>query len=304
MQCQSLFPTERSYANGNTASLIFNIILCISNLTANGSIMYALTKLRLIDRPSYLFYFSMSISDFLISLILQPMMAYTATFQDNSCTTFDVVAQVIAHTLCEFSGLMIMLIAIDRHFQMRRKENWHVIMSSSRARQCIVACSGFCLIIAVVSALSSFYSFIYEFQLILSVVNGSITVIVMFVYIRGYCHLRNSVASLSTNLGLRVAKYITIILVIMAVCYIPTFIAYPMYLYERYAIKSKNYKTTAAVAFLVSPLIVINSFLSAVVLINSSNEIRGFFKQKIDTLFCLTNRQANLSPSLNSERHC
>ena len=207
MLCQSLFPTERSYANGDSASLIFNITLCIFNLTANGSLIYALVKLRLINRPSFLFYFSMSLSDFLISLLLQPMMAYTATLQDNNCTPSDVVAQVMAHSFCEFSGLMMTLIAVDRHFQMRRKENWNLIMSLSRARQFIVACSGFCLIIAALSALSSLYSFIYEFQLVLSIVNGSVMVIVMYIYIRGYCHLRNSVANLSTNLGLRVAKF-------------------------------------------------------------------------------------------------
>ena len=305
MRCQSLFPNKRSLTNGDLSGLIFNIATCIINLSANGSIIYAILRLRLNTKPCFMFYLSMSISDLLISLTLQPMVAYTSTLQDKKCTFDDIVAQVLAHSLCQFSGLMMMLIAVDRYFQMRRKNNWHTLMSRMRARLCIAACLGLCLILALISALSSLYAFVYEFQLVLSIANGGILVFVMLVYIRGYCHLRNSIVEFNTNVGLHVAKYIAFILVIMAVCYIPTFIVYPIYLYRRYAAGSMNYKGAASLLGLVSPLVIVNSFLSAMVLMNSSKEIRGFFKQRLDTLLCRTRGQvvsSQVQPCTANER--
>ena len=67
--------------------------------------------------------FYMSMSDLMISMILQQLMAYTSANGDENCTVHDVIGQCLASSLCEFSGLMMMMIAVDR-YRMKNVESW------------------------------------------------------------------------------------------------------------------------------------------------------------------------------------
>lgn len=295
MKCQSLFPTERSYSNGDGTTFALKVIIFVCNIIANGGLLYAIIKLQLTRRPAFIFYSFTCLSDLLISILIQPLMAYTATLPIKSCTILDVIAQCLAHSLCEFSGIMLTLVAIDRYQLMRQKQNWHLIMNKRRAFECVLVSFFVCIIVGVLSVFSSLLSFVYEFQLVLSAINAIILLIVLFIYIRGYIHLTNSVNDLNADVGQRVAKFIAIILAIMALCYIPTFIVYPWYLYNRYKAQHADYKESAFMVVLLSPLVIINSFLSALVLINSSQELHRFFQAKIHALLCRTNQVQNES---------
>ena len=286
MKCQSLLPTTRSYSNGDRINISINIILAIVSLTVNGTLFHSIIKLKMSQRTTFRFCLYMCVSDFLISLILQPLISYVSALSENICTAYDVLIQCMAHGFYQFSGFMMTLVAIERYYQLGNRQNTDEHFNKRTANRLIILALVLCLFLVLCSGLSSFYMFLFELQAVLTAINLSIFIAVMILYIKGIRLLRNAVAPTNNNLLVnRVSRKIVTLVVILVLCYIPMFIVYPLYLYRKYKLsKDIDPYMTIAMSFTV-PLPVVNGILQPALIIIASKDLRSHVKARIGRLF-------------------
>ncbi|XP_065054650.1 uncharacterized protein LOC135683342 [Rhopilema esculentum] len=266
MKCQAIYPVGTSRNGGSAIGITICIITSLFNVMSNSTLVYSLVKLKLLHKATFIFYFFMTLSDLLIAAFLQPMVSYIETVSKQSCTITDIVGQFLALTLCEFSGLMITLVAIDRYYQIVLVQNYVTFMSKSKALVLVLLAAIICTIVGTVSVIASFWLFIYEFLLFLSVSNAMILLTVCITYLKGYRELHSRVTASNRAIEIRIARHIAALLVAMSVCYIPTFAAQPLWVYSKY--KAKHGPSTTVTLFVssVAPLVIVNSILNTIIL--------------------------------------
>lgn len=275
MTCQSLLPTNRSYSKVDRIGLTMNILLAISGIATNSILLHSIIKLDLSRKSTFKFCVCMCVADLLIALTLQPLTAHASTIHDAKCTVYDVVIQCMAHGYCEFSGLMMALVALERYRQMRNHQNTNQPLNTHTVHRLIITALSLCLLIVLISALSSYYMFLFEFQTALSNLNFIVLIIEVCAYIKGIHSLKNAVAHVNSHLTARVSRKVIILTTILVLSFIPTFIAYPFYTYQKYSARIEITPSMEFAMSLIVPLPVINSTLQAVIVMISSAEIQN-----------------------------
>ena len=279
MKCQVLLPTSKIDQIG----LTFMIILAVFNITANSTLFFSIIKLNLVGRPTFKFCIWMCACDLFMSFVLQPLTAYVSTISNDTCTVADVAVQCMTHGLCEFSGLMITFVAIERYRQLRNQQNVNEIGSSKRAKYRIIFAIFFSFIIILLSTLSSVSMLLFEFHITVSTFNFSVLTIVTLMYVKVIYSLNLAVGHVNQHVT-RVSLTVAILIGILLVCHIPSYIVYPMYLHRKYKVHADiGTSLTVALSF-VTQLTAVNSILQVVVMTISSKEVREYVKARI---YCL-----------------
>ena len=282
MNCQSVVLTERTYKYGYNIDLASNIILAVSNIAANGTLLYSVVKLNLSGKPTFKYCIWMCICDLLISFVLQPLTGYVYAFSHDACAVTDVALQCMACGLFEFSGLMTALIGIERYRLVRKRHNATDDGSTQRAQGLIILALIFCLLLVLLSVLSSIYMLLFEFQLVISAFNFSILLTVTILGIKGLYSLNINAGHINHQLTARVSRHVAILIAMSIIYYIPIYIVYPMYLYRKYKIKAEITRPMTSAMLLVTPFPIMNSILQAIMMIVSCKEVREYVK----AMFC------------------
>lgn len=190
MKCYTIFAKEASIdKDKSVAGTVINVLVLLLNIVTNSSLIYAILKLKLTRKPTFVFYLFMGINDLIIAVVLQPLVGYLSSQNINMCTPLDVIGQFLAHSLCQFSGLMMTFVAFDRYLHMKLLINYNSSMNSKKAYTLVFVAFIACLLIAASSALSSIYRFVFIFQVILTTINIIVLVAVFVVYLRTFHYL-------------------------------------------------------------------------------------------------------------------
>ena len=278
MNCQSVVLTERTYKYGYQIDLVSNILLAVSNMTANSTLLYSITKLKLSGRPTFKYCIWMCICNLLVSLVLQPLTGYVFAFSHDTCEVTDVALQSMAYGLYEFSGLMIAFIGIERYRLLRQRHNARENGSKQTTQGFIIFALIFCLLLVLLSVLSSVYMFLFEFQLAISAFNFSILITVTLMGIEGLYFLIITAGHINHQLTARVSRQVAILIAISVICCIPIYLVYPMYLYRKYKRKAEITRPMTSAMLLFTPFPIMNSILQAIMMIVSCKEIREYVK--------------------------
>ena len=281
MTCQTLLPANRSYAKGDRIAMASNILLAIAGIASNGVLLHSIVKLGLSRKSTFMFCAWMCIADLLTSLTLQPLTAYASTIDEATCTVYDVVIQCMAHGYCEFSGLMIALMGMERNRQMRSHQNAHQPLNIKTAQRLIIIALSLCIFLVLISALSSYYLFLFELQTALSIFNFIILITVVSSYIAGIYSLKRAIVDINSQLTARVSRMAILVTTILVLSYVPILITYPLYIYQKYRANVQVTSPLNIAMSLIVPLPVINSILQAVLVIISSKEIRNYVTGKL-----------------------
>ena len=270
------------------AVFAMNCLVSILNISVNSTLIYLVFKLRLWGKPTFVFVVFMSISDVIIGLGPQSLVGYLILVPGSGCRKIEILAQSLLHSLCEFSGLMINLITIDRYLHIRFLNNYNRYMNRHKALVMVVVSVVICLLLAALSTVASITNKLFQLQVVLMTINTCMLIAVCALYVICYYRIRNRTRALQnlTTQGIRrndlhLAIGILLIFVTLLICYLPNFVTMTIWLYQKYYIAGKQKSVTTAILSYSFILVVLNSSLNALILMYTDRRIRTFLKSKI-----------------------
>lgn len=139
---------------------IVNLVISVSNITTNSILIRTLWKLKKLNTTSYKFIFIQCISDTVVgsALLLSRIVLHSVSFT-HYCN-LKRYSDIICDSLCMFSGIMVILIALDRYIHMRFLNRYSAWMTRRRAALlviCNVALSSLAAAAQVFAHLNNFY---------------------------------------------------------------------------------------------------------------------------------------------------
>lgn len=238
---ETTYPYQAKLPEGQAAALCtINILVLLINVAINAVLCHAIVKLKLLSTISYRLVMVLNISDLCIAFIEQPLMSigYLYAFHGvNQATNIQLVIQFGSFSLCQFSGVMILIIALDRYLHMKYLNRYATVMTSRRA--CILLLSNFFLSLAcgILYTLSSLYGFFFHVNIILLFVDSSILLSSFLLYLSAFMSLRkrtadsqafpnqpNALESSVRRADVQFMKGILFIILSLSACYMPFFI--------------------------------------------------------------------------------
>ena len=305
MKCQVVHPDASLVSTTNAVLLtIAGAVILISNLIANGLLLYSMKKLRFLSPVSYKFILSLVICDICVALLSQPttIAAMYMPHDDeikvtsSSCMT-RLFSEFFAFLLCECSGVLVMNITLDRYLHMKYLQNYNTKMTPYRANVLIVSAWVFSAIVAVIFVLASLYGFIFIYHTVILLVDLPIISANFFLYSRAFFTLRKRVNEMNLNATSRssdradllFAKAVALILIVIIVCYSPYFAIQTAWLYISY-MKNETPSPALSVASYWAILFIHSSSLcNPIILIFSNAESKTFIKDlcnRCTSVFC------------------
>ena len=134
--CNSAFP-DLTYVKKPQREALAIFIGLITPLTIvlNSTLMYGLYKSKEISKITGKLIFCVSLSDFCIGLILQPMIISSlALFSKVDTCTLEWMVQFLSYYLFHQTGTFALLISIDRYFHMRYLTQYNLHMTTKRSK--------------------------------------------------------------------------------------------------------------------------------------------------------------------------
>lgn len=133
-----------------------NIIIAVSNIVTNAVLTCVLWKLKKLNTISFKFIFVQALSDILIgiSMLASRTVAYMSSFHYHC--QLKRYADILCDSLCTFSGVMVLLVALDRYIHMRYLNRYSAWMTKRRAIFLVISNSVLGLSMVVVQAIVAF----------------------------------------------------------------------------------------------------------------------------------------------------
>ena len=297
-KCETVYPDQESLSIGHKISFVMaNTTVGIFNILANMFLIYALSKLRQLSKVSYKLILCLSMSDFCVGLILQPLVT-AVMFVDSkelSCHC-KLAAQSFSFMFCQFSGVMIMIITLDRYLHMKYLNKYSLHMTHRVAYLLIAGnvLSSICIMLS--SIFASRYDRFFPFQSGLIVLDSIVILTIFILYTSTYVSVKNRVQDLQTlninvnkcqtgkrrkmntkgSHNLTLAKTMVFILISLVICYLPYFIVGVIRPYKKY-IRGENPGEPIDVLLLWSYICVyMNSFLNVLVFVWGNKSLQTF----------------------------
>ena len=214
----------------------FNLISSLVNVFSNAFLLYTVRKLKLANTISYRFVVALAISEFMFGATIQPLFSvgYEETFAEKSYSrTMYSIVEVVAIVPCQFSALMILVIAVDRYLHMKYLILYNIHMTKQRGN-ILIFCNVFAsILLGTLLTLASLYGFYTLVLLGFIFTNVILFNIFLSYYIKAYLSVRRRVASMgvinstSQNISradLQFAKGILVIMTSVTLRYIPYYI--------------------------------------------------------------------------------
>ena len=323
-KCGTVYPDRVSISIGNRISFVIaNTIVGVFNIMANMFLIYALSRLKQLSKISYKLILYLSISDFCVGLILQPLVTVVmfVNGEELSCHC-KLAAQSFSFLFCQFSSVMVMIITLDRYLHMKYLNKYSLYMTSRVANLLTAGnvLSSICIMLS--SIFASKYDRFFPFQSGLIVLDSVVILTVFVLYTSLYVSVRNREQGLHTlnNVNkhqagergkmntkgshhLALAKTMVFILISIVICYLPYFIVGFIRPYKSY-IKEQDPKESIDVLLLWSFVCVyLNSFLNVLIFVWGNKGLQRFMlavvnKHMTDTT---TSTENTTSSAIHSE---
>ena len=226
--------------HGQIISLVvLNTLISIANILVNLFLIYAIWKLKLYTTLSQRLILCLNFSDLCVGLTVQPCVTAVYLTEDiNKAVGIRLAAQFFSFLFCQFSGVMTMIITLDRYLHMKYLHFYKVYMTSRKAVMFIAANLGLSISLAVTYTLASTYGFFKYINTTFLVTDLVVLIAIFLLYTCTYLSLRSRVkdsqlpSTTTTDRKERrvqrrdaeFAKGMVLILAALFACYMPYFI--------------------------------------------------------------------------------
>ena len=330
ISCQTIYPSRENFSNAIMNALAGgNILVAITNISLNAFLIYALSTTKQLRKLSSRLILYLSLSDCCVGAVLQPIVTVILLrYKNERNCSIELLAQFIALTFAQFSGVQIMIIAIDRFLRMKYLNQHRKYMTRRRAAL-MVFCNG-CLSIgfAVSSVVAGVHEQFYIFNVVLASIDSFIVVMIFviytFTYLSVHHHIsqarkrekqRNNEVKLSkmsktskisnssvaaskpkARADSALAKTMVFILASLAICYVPYLVLGVTWTYLRFekaTVSRKFMSTLAALTWWSFILVHLNSSINALIFVTRNTKT-------MQLLRTVTSRSKNVSETTPS----
>ena len=262
-----------------------NILAALSSILVNSYLIYKLWKSKKLHSISYKLVAILSASDVCVGFALLAVEIFHRIVQDGE--DYFILRACIGIFLdnsCQFSGFMILLIAVDRYIHMKYPRQYIAIMTNSKAVAAVSMSmiTSLCLTAIFLWALVKDFMFIYF--LTVSIVAILVMHVLSILYIRAYRTVRNQTKPLILNNSSlqpvtvirrdpnrEFCRVVLYILAALWICHLPFIITAPMKHHARF----KNEQNMIVCFFYSELLVFINSSLNAVLFTYFGNQFNS-----------------------------
>ena len=317
MRCETLHPNQNLLSPSDVAALAaMNIVVGISSIISNTVIAVSLWKLKMTKTLSYKFIFLLSISDGIMGITVCPAVVALLLLQKQPFCILEHFAQSLTFMVCQFSGIMVVIITLDRYLHMKYLTRYNMYMTKFKAYTLIFLNLNSCLGTGLILTLGSMYGFIFEFEVCLVSVYSLFVLIIFLLYIKTFAALRsrvndvafvrNNIASSSINNAnnrdssdkkndkktspklnetimekrhkaeMIFAKGMIFVLLGTALCYLPCFLSGTVWAYKKYVKKQDPPSWLHSTLFWTCILMYSNSTLNPVIMLAFNKKLQQY----------------------------
>ncbi len=271
--------------------VVFNTLLTLPNIVINAFLIYAIWKLKLLNSISHRLIVCLNISDICIAVFLQPL--FSAILLQRGAIRLRLAAQFFSFTFCQFSGVMTLIITLDRYIHMKYLQSYNLYMTPKRASFLIIANILSSVGLGTVYSLSTKYGFFFYLNITFIIIDFFVVVVSFILYTKTFLDIRRQIENLQLDSSvpaktkkrqrpdLEFAKGMIVICILLAVNYFPYFIVGGIVSFRI------QFDGKEAVDSLVLPLywtyllVYVNGFCNALVIIAFNKKIRGFTLSRV-----------------------
>ena len=182
--CQTAYPSRINLSGAMITSLTAaNLILAGTNIILNALLIYGLVKTKQSRKSSSRFIIYLSISDLNVGLLLQPLVIIILILynKDQNCPA-ELTAQFLSFIFPQFSGVQIMLVAMDRFFRMKFLNQDRAYMIRKHGLLLVIFNAFLAIALATTSVLASTNKTFYLFNLILATMDLMVVLLIFMFY--------------------------------------------------------------------------------------------------------------------------
>ena len=271
---------------------IADIIVSIANMVTNSILVHSLRKLQKFNTISYKFILYLSISDICngISLTVSAIAFYCATTEAQH-VIIDIVRGGLMFSFSNFSGFMIVCIAVDRYIHIRHFSKYNQIVTKQRARILIIFLMIMSLCFDAFVAVCRHYSIHFMSQM---VINSALIIglaVTCHLYFGAYRSVKRRTTAVNQDSGIKTSvtplrnaeqEFLlasALITVTLVLCMSPYVIVSTIRFYD---LKRFATKTELAIRF-AEMLICLNSSFNAFILVSFNSETKRYVKRHLCT---------------------
>lgn len=292
----------REFSNTSTANMILvrsvynyfaiaDIIVSIANIVTNSILVHSLRKLKKFNTVSYKFILFLSISDICnsISLTVSAIAFYCATTEAQHAF-IDVMRGGMMFSFSNFSGFMIVSIAVDRYIHIRHFSKYNQIVTKQRATILVIFLIFMSLAFDAFVAICRHYGVHFISQMVINsalVIGLAITCQLYFGAYRSVkrrtnavnqdSRIKTSVVTPHRNAEQEFLLASALITITLVLCLSPYVIVSTIRFYD---LKRFATKTELAIRF-AEMLICLNSSFNAFILVSFNSETKRYVKRQL-----------------------
>lgn len=208
------------------------IILGSLDILSNSLLIHILRKLKKLQTISYKLILIQSIADVCAGIVLiASEIALQFSMSDELYGTLVLSFRITCDAVCQFSGTMVLVVAIDRYIHMKYLTKYNTMMTDFRAAACVAMNMGSCVSMTAVNIGGVIYGYYSTSHLVMNFVAVSMYTTTFAVYFQTYnaitkrtntINVQNeSIPSKRHSRNKEFARAVALILSVLAVCYTP-----------------------------------------------------------------------------------
>lgn len=281
----TVFPFEPRLDYKHTVPLIsFNGLIFLSNIFMNLLVIFVMWKLKLYKTLSHRLILYLNISDLCVGVFVQPSFAMVLLEKHgNTNSIIRLTAQFLTFAFVQFSGVMTMIITLDRYLHMKYLQFYNVHMTSQKAAIFI----GVNLLSSIGLAISYTYASIAGFYFYLNIIfifcDLTVLIFAFLLYACTYFSLKDHLKDSKTTSrrDLEFAKVMVLLITALFICYMPYFIIGAIISFKRNSQQSPLEVSWLLALYSSYLLTYFNSTCNAVLFMFFNRKIRKFLAKKM-----------------------
>ena len=281
----TVFPFEPKLNDVHIVPLItFNGLIFLSNIFMNLLVIFVMWKLKLYKTLSHRLILYLNISDLCVGVFVQPSFAMVLLERHvNTKPAMRLAAQFLTFTFVQFSGVMTMIITLDRYLHMKYLQFYNVHMTSQKAAIFI----GVNLLSSIGLAISYTFASLKGFYFYLNIIFifCDLTVLIVAFLLYGCTflslkdHLRDS--KTTSRRDLEFARVMVLLITALFICYMPYFVIGAIVSFKRRSQQSPLELSWLLALYCTYLLTYFNSTCNAVLFMLFNRKIRKFLTKKM-----------------------
>eukprot|EP00794_Sanderia_malayensis_P017630 gene17630-19384_t len=271
------------------------LILGLSNIICNSLLCNALYKLKKLETISYKLIMIRGIADIVVGVVQLASETTLLIMQSSELYAKIILyTRVICDAFCQFSGSMILIVALDRYIHMKHLIRYNTMMTNRRAAIMIANNVVTTLSMAIVNVCGVEYNYYNVSHLLMNCMAMFSFTTTLIIYYKAYSFLSHRVQNMNlqrqeqpvrtapkrSNRSKEFSRAIAVILVLLAVCYIPFVIVSAVKMvYQQYALSNVDGRILKAF-YCARILICFVPSVNALTFIAFNAQLRNFFMRK------------------------